>query len=145
MFENLFKFPVVMVDGNREEEKEREMQRLNLPSEQYEVDVIIGEAECPYYDFVSVTDRWLPTQESFQRAIQGKFDACSVLFSHSGTFVVPWPREKFKKALSKFSKKAASADDNATIKLFDREKLLQAIKEHTREEENDEPGDERED
>jgi len=103
MLENLFKFPIIMVDGNKEEEKEREMQRLALDNNPREMDIIVGEAECPYTDFVSVSDRWLPSNEdSFQNALRGKFDACSVYFFQSGTFLVPWTKSKFKRELKKF-------------------------------------------
>jgi len=50
-----------------------------------------------------VSDRWLPSNEdSFQNALRGKFDACSVYFFQSGTFLVPWTKSKFKRELKKF-------------------------------------------
>jgi hypothetical protein len=107
LIENLFAFPIVMVDGDNEERKSREresMQGLGLSTEddEQEMDIIIGEAECPYYDFFSVTDRWLPTSKSLNRAISGKFEACFVTFGTCGSFVVPWSKEKFKQKLKEF-------------------------------------------
>lgn len=101
MIEKLFVFPIAMIDGDNEDKKIRKAEDMALDTEN-EVDVIIGEAECPYYDFLSVSDRWLPTPESFQAALQGKFDACFVSFSQSGNYVVPWSKTKFKKELKKF-------------------------------------------
>ncbi len=57
VLETLFKFPILMVDGTMEERKNM----LNLPSDDGELDLVQGFAECPYYDFVSIADRWLPT------------------------------------------------------------------------------------
>jgi hypothetical protein len=97
MLDTLFKFPIVMVDGDNEEKKHK----LGLPNEEA-VDIITGEAECPYYDLISITDRWLPTEDSFQNAMEGTFDACYVIFGASGSFVVPWNKEKFKEEYRKF-------------------------------------------
>jgi len=98
--EKLFAFPIVMVDGAKEDEKEQRRRDLSIDMD--DVEMIIGEAECPYYDFVSVTDRWLPTEESYAHAQDNAFDACSVYFAQSGTFVVPWNKERFKRELKKF-------------------------------------------
>lgn len=112
MLDELFKFPIIMIDGNKEEERENKSRLLGIPSAEEELDIITGEAECPYYHFISVTDRWLPTERSYQLALEGKFEACSVMFYHTGTFVVPWPKEKFKKELSKFIKKLNIQETN---------------------------------
>lgn len=145
MMEKLFKFPIVMVDGNKEEEKEKRREGLGLSSNgvDEEVDIIIGEAECPYYDFVSVTDRWLPTDESYNKALDGRFDACSVYFSQSGSFVVPWNKEKFKKELKAFIKtipKDKLGDDKSDIRImtFTKDTLADALKNLPDEEEEDE-------
>lgn len=95
--EILFEFPILMVDGTLEEKKNV----LGL-KDGSELDIVYGYAECPFHDFVSVSDRWIPTQESFEKAQDGRFDACFVIFSHSGSFVVPWTRQKFKKEYIKF-------------------------------------------
>lgn len=96
--DNLFKFPILMVDGSVEEKK----MKLGLPGEE-ELDIVQGYAECPFQDFVSVTDRWVPNNaESFEKAQQGEFEACFVVFSHSGNFIVPWTRDKFKKKYTEF-------------------------------------------
>lgn len=131
MLENLFKFPIIMVDGNKEEEKEREMQRLALDSGPREMDIIVGEAECPYTDFVSVSDRWLPSnEESFQNALKGKFDACSVYFFQSGTFLVPWTKSKFKEKLKKFIDSLPEKDESSNIKILSmtKDQFLEKLK-----------------
>lgn len=97
MLDTLFKFPIVMIDGDNEEKKHK----LGLPNEEA-VDIITGEAECPYYDLISITDRWLPTDESIENAMNGQFDACYVVFGASGSFVVPWNKEKFKQEYRQF-------------------------------------------
>lgn len=96
MLEDLFVFPIVMVDGDAEEKKG------SLGIGEDEVDIIIGEAECPYNDFISVADRWLPTEESHSRALDGKFDACYVIFDGCGGYVCPWTKTKFKSKLRSF-------------------------------------------
>lgn len=98
MLDILFKFPIAMVDGDAEEAKHL----LALPNED-EVDIIYGEAEVPYHDFVGIIDRWLPTAESRARAAEGEFDACHVMFSISGSYLVPWNKEKFKAEIGKFA------------------------------------------
>jgi hypothetical protein len=57
----------------------------------------------PYYDFIGVEDRWLPTKESLDNAMDGRFDACIVRFSGMSPFLVPWTRGKFLKELKKFT------------------------------------------
>src|SRR5687768_8554697 len=100
MLDLLFKFPIVMVDGDMEEKKHR----LDLPSDNGELDMIVGEAKVPYSDFVGMVDRWLPTAESRERAAEGNFDACQVIFAVSGTYLVPWPKERFEEEIIKFGK-----------------------------------------
>lgn len=100
--DHLFTFPIIMVDGNNEDRKHEQGERLGLDVSDTDVDLIEGEASIPYYDFISISDRWLPTEASLQDALQGKFNACGVLFAHSGTFIVPWSKEKFKSKLKKF-------------------------------------------
>lgn len=121
-----------MVDGNKEEEKEREMQRLALDTNPREMDIIVGEAECPYTDFVSISDRWLPSNEdSFQNALGGKFDACSVYFFQSGTYLVPWTKNKFKRELKKFIDNLPIKEETPNIKILNvtKEQLLKRLKE----------------
>lgn len=100
MLDVLFKFPIVMVDGDMEEKKHR----LDLPSDNGEVEMIVGEAKLPYHDFVGIVDRWLPSEESRQKAADGTFDGCQVIFSVSGSYLVPWPKEKFEHELEKFAR-----------------------------------------
>ncbi len=100
MLDKLFKFPIATIDGMNEEKKMKKAEDYNM--EEQELDMVIGEAECPYYDFLCISDRWLPTKESFQDALDGNFNACYVVFSSSGSFIVPWSKEKFKKELQNF-------------------------------------------
>jgi hypothetical protein len=101
MLDTLFKFPIIMVDGDNEEKKLNRKESLALDDEE-ELDIIIGEAECPYYDFLAITDRWTPGQEGLERALQGKFDACHVIFGSSGSYIVPWTKAKFKEEYKSF-------------------------------------------
>jgi len=107
MLEQLFKFPIVMVDGDNEERKNQEKERLGtLPSESEEdYDVIFGVAEYPYWDVIGMEDRWLPTRDSLDKALNKKFDACIVRFANVGQLLVPWSRKKFKDELQEFAKK----------------------------------------
>lgn len=102
MTKELFRFPIIMIDGNIEERKQKDIDALGISLGDPELDIIYGEAECPYYDFLSISDRWLPTDESFENAKNGKFDACNVIFLNSGAFIVPMSKEEFKKSLEKF-------------------------------------------
>ena len=84
MLDTLFKFPIIMVDGDNEEKKLNRKESLALDEED-ELDIIIGEAECPYYDLIAITDRWIPGQEGLDKALEGEFDACHVIFGSSGS------------------------------------------------------------
>lgn len=99
--DHLFSFPIIMVDGDNEDRKEQRSEMLAMDTDD-DIDVIEGEACIPYYDFISISDRWLPTDESLQNALERKFDACGVIFAHSGTYIVPWNKEKFLQKLKKF-------------------------------------------
>lgn len=106
MLNALFTFPVVMIDGDNEERKmEQQIRDKELlggtNNEGY--DMAFGEAEYPYWDFIGIEDRWLPTPESFNKALEGKFEACLVRFIHAGQILVPWTRKKFKAELTKFA------------------------------------------
>ena len=106
MLDELFTFPTVMIDGDNEERKMRGKPDLglNINNEEEEYDIVFGEAEYPYWDFIGAEDRWLPTTDSFKKALAGKFDACIVRFLHAGQILVPWSKKKFKAELAKFSK-----------------------------------------
>lgn len=108
MLENLFAFPIVMVDGEEEERKEEQSRILDLPNFDEEVEVFVGEAELPYYDFLGAVDRWGPSKESKERARAGEFDHCMVMFHNAGTFMVPWSKKKFKQKLQEFSQSVAA-------------------------------------
>ena len=103
--EDLFTFPIVMVDGENEERKERENDILGSRQEPDEVeyDIVYGEASYPYYHFVGFEDRWLPTQRSLARALKQKFDACIVRFDNIGQFLVPMSKDKFAEQLELFA------------------------------------------
>ncbi len=103
MLEELFTFPVVMIDGDNEERKMRNKPDLGLPDEdEEEFDIVYGEAEYPYWDFIGVEDGWLPSTESFDKARKGIFEACRVRFLHVGERMVPWNKKKFKAKLQEF-------------------------------------------
>lgn len=105
MLDELFVFPIVMIDGDNEERKMKNKPDLGIPSEEEEeeYDMVFGEAEYPYWDFIGVEDRWLPSTESFGKAINGKFEACIVRFLHAGQLLVPWSKKKFKSELARFA------------------------------------------
>jgi hypothetical protein len=130
MLENLFKFEIVMVDGAKEEEKLLKSQKMGMETKKEPVDIIMGEAECPYYDLISITDRWLPTEESYQNALNGQFDACSVVFLHSGTYVVPWPKRVFKKRYNEFVSKLPQKKQEKEVQMvgFTKAELMDALK-----------------
>lgn len=101
-FNELFKFPIVMIDGEKEEEKEKENERYALDKKE-DPELIFGQAEVPYWDFLSIKDRWLPTEKSYLRALEeGKFDACQIEFDKCGSYMSPIPKEEFKKRLENF-------------------------------------------
>lgn len=104
MLENLFAFPIVMVDGEEEQRREEQSKMLDLPNYDDEMEVFVGQAELPYYDFLGILDRWGPTKESKEKARNGEFDHCMVMFHNAGTFMVPWPKKKFKDKLQEFAK-----------------------------------------
>lgn len=110
MLDELFPFPMVMIDGDNEERKikNKEQDELlglkkNEEEDEEDYDIVFGEAEYPYWDFIGIEDRWLPSKESLEQALQGKFDACIVRFLHAGQILVPWSKSKFKKELRKFA------------------------------------------
>ena len=126
--DHLFTFPIVMVDGDNEEKKNEMNQKLGIDSIEEEVEIIIGEASMPYYDFHSVTDRWMPTDESLNNALNKKFDACGVIFSNAGTYIVPWTKEKFKKEFSKFLAKQEKKDISVlSVSKEEAQKLLEEL------------------
>lgn len=112
MLDKLFIFPIVMVDGDNEQQKE---EMGDLIGNKPEIDIIIGEAECPYYDFVSISDRWLPKDSSLDQALTGKFDACYVNFGQSGNYMIPWTKTKFKREFQKFLDKMPKDDINVVV------------------------------
>ena len=92
-----------MIDGDNEQRKLEDKEKLNLPSEDdYDEYDILYEAEYPYWDVIGLEDRWLPSKESFEKAMNGRFDACIVRFVNVGQLLVPWTRKKFKAELLKF-------------------------------------------
>jgi hypothetical protein len=137
MTEDLFTFPIVMVDGENEERKEKENNLLGdipgLADQEVEYDIVYGEASYPYYDFVGFEDRWLPTKRSLARALKQKFDACIVRFNNIGQFLVPMSKEKFKEMISSFadSRKDEEVEEkakNVTVIKFTPDVLAGLIK-----------------
>jgi len=95
MIESLFTFPIILMDGKNEQKK-------SVYSEDPDPDMIYAEADVPFYDFLCVVDRWLPTQESLEKAMDGKFEACYVDFGQAGNYLVPWNKQKFKNEFDRF-------------------------------------------
>jgi hypothetical protein len=116
MTKELFKFPIILIDGSVEDRKIKDSEMLGLTLENEDPDIIYAEAECPYYDFLSVSDRWLPTDSSFENAKKGIFDACNVLFLNSGAFIVPMPKEEFRESLETFMENYHADEEIATKK-----------------------------
>lgn len=131
--DDLFTFPIVMVDGENEERKERENDILGSVGndKETEYDIVYGEAAYPYYDFRGFEDRWLPTQRSLARALKQKFDACIVRFDTIGQFLVPMSKEKFKEMYSIFvetKEKQEEEKKNVTIVNFTPDMIAELIK-----------------
>lgn len=106
MLNELFEFPIVMIDGKAEQEKAKHNRIMGKGDDDgysTDYDMIFGKVEYPYYDFIGIEDRWLPNKKSLARAIDGEFDACAVRFVNVGELMVPWPRKKFKEKLLKFA------------------------------------------
>ena len=95
-----------MIDGDNEEKKEQNRKRFgDIPSddEEEEYDIVYGEADYPYWNFMGSEDRWLPTKQSLDKALTGKFEACLVRFANVGQLLVPWTKKKFRAELMKFA------------------------------------------
>ncbi len=105
MLNELFKFPIVMIDGDNEERKAAENRLIGKGDDEGrgEYDIIIGEAEYPYFDFIGIEDRWQPSTRSLAKAKTGKFDSCGVRFVNAGYLLVPWSKEKFKERIKQFA------------------------------------------
>lgn len=107
---DFFRFPIVMADGNVEEGRRRKKERFgdmtnSSSDEDDDMETTIGEAEYPYTYFMGVSDRWLPTRDSFMKAKNDfDFEACYVTFANIGSFIVPWTKERWKKEFSDFVK-----------------------------------------
>ena len=101
-WEEWFKFPIIVV--NREwEELERERKEKVGEEITVDFDYIVGECEVPYWDeLLHIYDVFRPSLKSFNRARDGKFNACSVSFKMAGEYTIPWTRAQFKEEYSKF-------------------------------------------
>lgn len=108
---DFFSFPVITADGEAEMKKihklnDKKQRYGDMPNDEPEeiepLDTVTATAEYPYTLFIGVVDRWLPTEESFDKAKGKNFEACLVTFANLGTHVVPWTRQKFKEKFSKF-------------------------------------------
>jgi len=131
--DDLFTFPIVMVDGENEERKEKENNLFGKTEEtEPEYDIVYGEASYPFYDFKGFEDRWLPTQQSLRKALKQKFDACIVRFDGIGQFLVPMAKEKFKLMIEEFSEsrnpEETTEKKNVTIIKFTPDMIADIIK-----------------
>lgn len=110
MLETLFPFPIIQVDRDNEEKK----QRLALPSDEKSgYDIVYAEAEYPYHDFIGIEDAWIPSDEkSFEEAKEGIFNVCMVKFVNIPQLLVPWSKKKFKDKLKAFIDKLHKEDEN---------------------------------
>lgn len=126
MSDKLFCFPFLMVYKEEDDEKNK---ILGLPSNEEERIIIRGEAEYPYYDFIGVEDRWVPTKESLENATNGEFDACVVKFANVPQMLVPWTKAKFKREYDKFVEVVKSRnEEQSTILAVSQEQLAEIFK-----------------
>lgn len=128
LFQNLFKFPVVLADGDYEARKRDSDLFPNAQDE--DMETVIGEAEVPYFGFVSVLTRWLPQAASRDKALQeGIFDACYVQFD-SGSYLVPWTKERFKREYKQFVESLPKQEPSTTtnIKFMSKKDLKDVLK-----------------
>lgn len=99
-FDDLFKFPILQIDGNYEERKQTKSVEGEIP----EPDLILSVAELPYWDFIGIKDGWAPLDSGFELAVAGKFECCTPIFRECGSYIVPWSRAKFKEEFQNFLK-----------------------------------------
>ena len=118
MLENLFVFPIVMIDGDEMQEKDKLNALLNKDDDD-DLEAIHGEAEVPYFDLVGLVDKWGPNRESKERARRGVFDHCMVIFQTAGIYLSPMSKREFKKKFEEFADKRVKDDA---------EKIIQAVK-----------------
>lgn len=98
MYEEFFRFPVIMED-RRVKKKLEEDTVVGIPESQ----IIRGEAEVHYTDdVVFLQTAWEPTHESYENALEGRFDTTEVYFKVAGGFTVPWTKAKFKREHTAF-------------------------------------------
>ena len=93
--EELFTFPVIMIDPDKEDERDELTQSLGIKVQEEDPEILIGEAMVPHWDFLFIRDRWNLTEESYKKALLGKFECCLVVFDQCGTFISPLSKEKF--------------------------------------------------
>ncbi len=113
MLEELFTFPIIMIDGDNEERKEKKQNLLGQDEEEEGFDIVYGEAMYPYWDFIGIEDRWIPNTESLTKAMDGKFEASTVRFLHAGQLLVPWTKKKFIAEFRKFAEAYELANPRA--------------------------------
>lgn len=98
MYEEFFRFPVIMEDKRVKKAIEEETV-TGIP----ESEIIEGEAEVHYTDdVVFLQTAWEPTNHSYNRAKEGIFDTTEVYFKTAGGFTIPWTKGKFKKEHTAF-------------------------------------------
>lgn len=114
-----FKFPIIVV--NREwEELERERKEKVGEEITVDLDYVIGECEVPFWDeLLHLYDVFRPSEKSFNRARDGKFNACSVSFKMAGEYTIPWTKAQFKEEYSKFLETIKEEQEIVQIPLSD--------------------------
>lgn len=122
-----FKFPIIVV--NREwEELERERKLTSGEEITVDLDYIIGECEVPYWDeLVHIFDVFRPSEVSFNKARDKKFNACSISFKMAGEYTVPWNKERFKIEYSKFLETIEEEQEIVQIPLSDLPESAQTL------------------
>jgi hypothetical protein len=109
--DELFTFPIIMIDGEKEEERDDTIKNLGIPlSENEDPEILVGEAMLPHWDFLFIRDRWNLTEESYKKALSGHFECCIAVFDQCATFIVPMKKEKFLKKLNEFREKIPKLD-----------------------------------
>lgn len=124
ILDDFFKFPCVMVDGDNEMSKKT---LYSGSGNEPVLDVVIGEAECPYFALIGLSDKWMPDEESFNNALEHReFNACLVTIANIGQYLVPWNKEKFKKEYRKFVESVKAKEPKTTqVLLLTEEQMKQ--------------------
>lgn len=102
IFDKHFKFPTILVDGNIDDKKVMDGEKMGTDLDVYP-EFIVGEASVNYEDFSHIVTYWQPTEDSYEDAsLEEIFDASLVTFREAGTFLVPMNVEEFKEKFIEF-------------------------------------------